>query len=268
MVQKQKDAGAASGFDLLRAQVQVANMRPQVISAQHRHEQALTGLSAAIGLGDDTPVVVEGTLEYTQTDLTDRSLSELQGYASRHRLELKNVQHQRKMQQNNLVIARSRLLPTLSASANLQHQLQKDDLDIAGDDFYRSISGGLTLSIPLFAGGTNYGGLQQAKVELRRVDDTEQQVRNMITAEVESAYYGLIDAKEKIESQEQTIGQAQESVRLAELMYREGTATQLDVLNAQLALQQAQSNYSQYLLQYNVARDQLQIAINQTTFVN
>lgn len=267
-VQKRKDAGAASGFDLLRAQVQVANTKPQVIAAQHRYDQALTGLSAAIGLGDNTAVAVSGELKYTVSSLTDSSLSSLQDFAFNHRLELKNMHRQRNIQKNNLVIARSKYLPTLAATANLQHQLQKDNFDISRQDFYRSISGGLTLSIPLFAGGSNYAGVQEAKVDLRKVDDTEQQVKNMITAEVESAYYGLIDAKEKIESQKQTIAQAEESVRLAELMYREGTITQLDVLNAQLALQQARSNYSQYLLQYNVARDQLQKAINYTTFTN
>ncbi|MEJ2051573.1 MAG: TolC family protein, partial [Calditrichota bacterium] len=104
------------------------------------------------------------------------------------------------------------------------------------------------------------------KIELRQLDDQQQQLENGITAQVESAYYSLLDAKEKIESQSQTIQQAHESMRLAELNYREGTATQLDILNAQLALQQAQTNYSQYLLQYNVATDQLRKAVNQLTF--
>lgn len=267
-VQKQKDVGSASGFDLLRAKVQVANTRPQVIAAQHRFDQALTGLRTAIGLDKDMPMTVTGQLEYTTSSLADSSLKALQAYAYQHRLELKNVRQQRDIQQKNLTIARAKFMPTVSASANLQHQMQQENLDINRRDFVRSISGGLSLSIPLFAGGSHYAGVQQAQVDLRQVDDTEQQVKNMVAAEVESAYYSLIDAKEKIESQSQTIDQAEESVRLAELMYREGTTTQLDVLNAQLALQQARSNYSQYLLQYNVAQDQLHKAINQFGFGN
>jgi len=267
-VQKRKDVGSASGFDLLRAKVQVANMKPQVIAAQHRFDQALTGLRTAIGLDKEMPITVTGELQYTTSSLADSSLEALQTYAYHHRLELKNVRKQRDIQENNLTIARAKFMPTLSASANLQHQLQQENFDINRKDFVRSISGGLSLSIPLFSGGSHYAGVQQAQVDLRQVDDTEQQVKNMVAAEVESAYYSLIDAKEKIESQSQTIDQAEESVRLAELMYREGTTTQLDVLNAQLALQQARSNYSQYLLQYNVAQDQLQKAINQFGFGN
>lgn len=267
-VQKRKDVGTASGFDLLRAKVQVANTRPQVIAAQHRFDQALTGLRTAIGLNKDMPITVTGKLNYEESSLADSSLKSLQAYAFKHRLELKDVHKQRQIQQKNLTIARAKYLPTLSASANLQHQMQQNNLDVTRKDFVRSISGGLTLSIPLFAGGSNYAGVQQARVNLRQVDDTEQQVKNMIAAQVESAYYSLIDAKQKIESQSQTIDQAEESVRLAELMYREGTTTQLDVLNAQLALQQARSNYSQYLLQYNVAQDQLHKAINDFGFQN
>jgi len=172
---------------------------------------------------------------------------------------------QRQIQTMGVHTAIASYLPKVSLSSNLQYQVQQDNLDLTRKDFIRSISAGVTLSVPLFTGGTNYGQVQQAKIELRKLDDQQQQLENRIAAEVESAYYSLLDAKEKIDSQNQTIQQAHESL-LAELNYREGTATQLDILNAQLALQQAQTNYSQYLLQYNVAGDQLKKAINQLTF--
>jgi len=265
-VQKQHDAGTASGFDLLRAQVQVANTKPELIAAQHRHEQSLTQLRTAIGLGKDIPIQVAGELDYTPTPLENQSLQDLQNEALEARPEIQNMHLQRQIQNISVHTAVAGYLPKVSLSSNLQFQAQQDNLDLTRQDFIRSISAGLTLSIPLFTGGTNYGQVQQAKIELRKLDDQEQQLENGIAAEVESAYYSLLDAKEKIDSQSQTIQQAHESLRLAELNYREGTATQLDILNAQLALQQAQTNYSQYLLQYNVAGDQLRKAVNQLTF--
>lgn len=267
LVRKQKEAGTASGFDLLRAEVQVSNTKPQVIAAKHRHQQALTGLRTAIGLKKGIPIKIQGQLSRESIPYLETELDSLQELALQQRLEMENIRFQREIQERNYAIARSQLLPSLSASSNLQYQLQQESLSgLEGDDFVRSISGGLTLSIPLFAGGTNYGGLQQAKVELRKVDDSEQQVRNMIAGEVESAYLSLIDAREKLNSQDKTIEQATESLRLAELRYREGSATQLDILNAQLALQQAQTNYSQYLLEFNVAQDNLRKSINEFNF--
>ncbi len=264
-VQKQHDAGTASGFDLLRAKVNVANTRPQLIAAQHQHEQALTRLRTAIGLEKSIPITVRGSLDYTPSRYENISLSELQQTALQRRPEMQNVHLQRRIQSANVRAAMSNYLPTLNFTSNLQYQAQQDNLQLNKDDFIRSISAGVNLSIPLFTGGTNYGQIQQAKIDLRKIDDQEQQAENQIAAEVESAYYSLLDAREKIESQSQTIQQAQESLRLAELNYREGTATQLDILNAQLALQQAQTNYSQYLLQYNVASDQLKKAVNELT---
>ena len=262
-VQKRKDVGSASGFDVLRAKVQVANTQPQVIAAEHRHDQSLTTLRTVIGLEKDTPIKVQGELKYKSSKFEGMTLQDLQQAAFSNRLELQNVHLQRDIMQRNVSIARAKYLPTIAATANLQFQAQKDKWAFGSRDFIRSKSGAVQLSIPLFAGGSNRAGVQQAEVDLRKVQDTEQQVKNMIAAEVESAYYSLSDAREKLDSQNETIQQAEESVRLAELMYKEGTATQLDVLNAQLALQQARSNYTQYLLQYNVARDQLEKAVNQ-----
>ncbi|HKJ66478.1 MAG TPA: TolC family protein [bacterium] len=264
-VQKQHDAGTASGFDLLRAKVNVANTRPQLIAAQHQHEQSITRLRTAIGLDKSIPISVQGSLEYDPSRYENVALSELQQAALQQRPEMQNIHLRRRIQTANVRAAMSNYLPTLSFISNLQYQAQQDNLDLKNEDFIRSISAGVNISIPLFTGGTNYGQIQQAKIDLRQVDDREQQVENQIAAEVESGYYSLLDAREKIESQSQTIQQAQESLRLAELNYREGTATQLDILNAQLALQQAQTNYSQYLLQYNVASDQLSKAINELT---
>jgi outer membrane protein TolC len=266
MVQKQADVGVASGFDLLRAKVAVANTRPQVIAAQHQHDQALTGLRTAIGIDSDTPIQVEGELTYEATVWADTTVQHLQQIAFERRLEVQNIEYQRSIQRRNLTIARASVLPSLTASSQLQYQLQSDELVFGGDEYFRSISGGLTLSIPLFSGGSSWAGIQEARVALRQVEDTERQVEHGIAAEVESSYYALIQSQEQYTSQQQTVQQAQESLRLAELRYREGSSTQLDVLNAQLALQQAQTNESQYLLQYNAARDQLLKAMNLLEF--
>ena len=71
------------------------------------------------------------------------------------------------------------------------------------------------------------------------------------------------EANENVQTQEKTIEQAKEALRLAELMYSEGASTQLDVLNANVALNQAKMNYQKSLYEYNVALANLKKAINQ-----
>jgi outer membrane protein TolC len=262
IVRRQSELGTASGFDVLRAEVQVANTRPQLIAAEHQHEQALTSLRTAIGLDPDQPIQVQGELTHQESDWTDSSIQSLQKQAFENRYELRNVQMQHQIRQQNLSIARGNLLPKVSASSSWQYQMQNKDIVFDRDKYYRSIAGGINVSVPLFTGWQNRSKVEQAQVALNQVSDTERQLRHQIAAEVESAYYALIQAEEQLISQQETVGQARKALQLAEIRFKEGTSTQLDVLNAQLALQQAQTNESQYLLQYNIARDQLFRAMN------
>ena len=84
-----------------------------------------------------------------------------------------------------------------------------------------------------------------------------------IKLEVKNAYLTMREAEEKVSTQELTIDQAEEALRLAKLSYAEGASTQLDVLNANLSLKQAKMNYQQSLLEYNLALAGLKKAINE-----
>lgn len=262
IVRKQSELGTASGFDVLRAEVQVANTRPQLIAANHEHEQALTSLRTAIGLDPTQPVQVRGDLTHQESEWTDSSVKSLQVQAFENRFELRNMKMQQRIQQQNLSIAKANLLPKVSASSSWQYQMQNKDVVFDRDKYYRSIAGGINLSVPLFTGWQNRSRVEQAQVALNQISDTERQLRHQIAAEVESAYFALVQAEEQLISQQETVGQARKALQLAEIRFKEGTSTQLDILNAQLALQQSQSNESQYLLQYNIARDQLLRAMN------
>ncbi|MCF7804678.1 MAG: TolC family protein [Candidatus Marinimicrobia bacterium] len=262
VVQRQADLGTASDFDVLRAKVQVANTRPRLIAARHQYEQSLTALRTAIGLEPDQPSMVEGELRQRPTSWADSSLTSLQNRAYRHRKELENISLEQQIQEQNLAIARASLLPKISASTSWQYQLQNEEILFDRSEYYRSIAGGINISVPIFTGWQNSSSIAQARVALKQVDDRRRQVRHQIAAEVETAYYALVQAEEQLASQQETVAQARKGLELAEVRFAEGTATQLDILNAQLALQQAQSNESQYLLQYNIARDQLLHAMN------
>jgi outer membrane protein TolC len=83
----------------------------------------------------------------------------------------------------------------------------------------------------------------------------------MVKFEVQEAILNLQQAKESLLSQEKNVEQAQEAVRIAELNYSEGLATNLDVSSALVALSQARTNYSQALYDYALALAQLEKAI-------
>ena len=262
-VNKFYDAGKSSRFDVLRAEVQVANFKPVVVSSKNGLRLAESNLSLILGISDSVNYVFKEKLEFTESDLSHKNLDELLDIALRNRPEVLIMQEQKLITRKQLSIAKAALMPSVIFGTSYQYQGMRDDLDFTNDDFYKSFNSTLTLSIPLFSGLKNSSKMQQAKIAIKETGYQEESLINFIKLEVKSAYFVMKEAEEKVETQKKTIEQATEALRLANLMYTEGASTQLDVLNSNLALNQAKMNYQQSLFEYNVALANLKKAINQ-----
>jgi len=261
-VQKFFDSGKASKLDLLRAEVEVANLKPSVISAENGLKMAFSRLNIILGFDSDKDVVLSDKLEYTECDLQKMTLEELVKMAKHNRPEIAILQTQQKIVDKQLAISKGAFLPTVALGTTYQYMGMRNDLDYTGDDFNKSFNTSVTLSIPLFNGFRKSSQVQQAKIAKFEMKDQMNSAVDGIQMEVESGYFLLKEAEKKVETQEKTIEQAKEALRLATLMYKEGAATQLDVLNSNLALKSARMNYQQSLLEFNNAISQLKKAIN------
>ena len=262
-VNKFFNAGKSSRFDVLRAEVQVANFKPMVVSSKNGLRLAESNLSLVLGISDSVNYVFKEKLKFTESDLSHKRLDELLGIALQNRPELLMMQEQKSIARKQLTIARAASMPSVIFGTSYQYQGMRDNLDFTHDDFYKSFNSTLTLSIPLFSGLKNSSKLQQAKIAIKETGHQEESLINVIKLEVKSAYFIMKEAEEKVETQKKTIELATEALRLANLMYTEGASTQLDVLNSNLALNQAKMNYQQSLFEYNVALANLKKAINQ-----
>ncbi len=262
-VTKFYESGKSSKLDVLRAEVQVANFKPQLVSVKNQFRLAKSNLANLLGIDEDSDFKFRGELTYLQNDLLNSSLQELTRLALENRAEIKMIENQKEIAERQVAINRSTLLPKISFSTSYQYQGMRDNLEFTGEDLNKSFNSSLSISIPLFNGFKNSAKLQQAKIGIKEVDHQQTALKNGIRLEVKSAYYKMKEAEEKVATQRKTIEQAQEALRLANLMYSEGASTQLDVLNANLALKQAKMNYQQSLLEYNLALSGLKKAINQ-----
>jgi outer membrane protein TolC len=139
----------------------------------------------------------------------------------------------------------------------------KNEFDFTNDDIFRSSSSSISLSIPLFSGFKTAGKIQQAKAAVRETDFQKDALHKMVKLEVETAYLAINEKEQSVMTQSKIIDQAEEALRLARLRYAEGLSTQLDVMNAESALNQARMNYEQSLFDYNIAIAQLKKALNE-----
>jgi outer membrane protein TolC len=261
MVQTKYEVGSASGFDRMRARVEMANRQPQVIGARNDYQLALTSLKNVLGLKPENEIRLEGAFLFEEDAIDSLTLEELQAMASQNRPELLALHQQKIMTKEGIAIARSNFMPKLFFSTDYSFMAMRNDLKFSQDDFSEGFTSALSLQIPLFNGFKNTKQYQKAKLEYKIMQDIEKQLQDGIFAEVEKSYHKFNEAKEKYFAASESIELGKEALRLANLMYEEGTNTQLDVLSSQLALTQASMNYASSIFDYKLARYQLRKAI-------
>jgi outer membrane protein TolC len=260
-VLKKQNVGKANQFEALQAQVSYESLRPQLINLKNQKQIMLTNFNTFLNVPADKRFDSVNELIQEENPYQDKSLAELKSMAVENRLELKLLKSQKDIALNQKRIAVGQALPMLSLSADLRHQAQADKTEDL--DYYRSRSTSLALSVPLFNGGRKLAGIQKAKISEKELALQLRQMELLIEADVESAYLMLQESVMKIESNSRVVEQAAEALRLARLMYENGSVTQLDVLNSESGWLQAQSAYLSSIFEFNVALNNLKSAINQ-----
>jgi outer membrane protein len=256
-VKKRYDVGSASGFEKMRAEVEVANLQPEVISARNAHKSTLTILNNILGREAGSSIVPGDSLVYTAEATDTLTFDSVLKQALARRPEVTALDARTAAVEEGIAIARSEFLPKLIFATDYSFMANRDDMKFSGSDFSKGFTSALSLQVPLFSGMRSKNQYQKAKLDYQIMQESGRQVRDGIRAEVELVVNKYYEAKEKHESSRETVKLAREALRLANLMYREGSNTQLDVLNSQLALTQARLRNLQSLYEYQMARYQV-----------
>jgi len=250
------EVGMASKFDLLRSEVQVANLKPQLIRARNSLKIAELALKILLGLDLSQPVEIKGELAF---EPFEPDLEESIAKALSARPEVSQVRYQKEMAGEMLKMARASNLPTVALSG--LYNFWADNLNFQKDNWQSYYTINLAFSIPIFNGFVTSARVAQSKAMIKEIEFADKGLQEMIKFEVRQAILKLKEAHESLLSQEKNVEQAQESLRIAELNFSEGMATTLDVSSAQAALSQAKTNYSQALYDYVISRAQLEKAM-------
>lgn len=251
--------GVGTQFDVLRAEVQVANARQDLTQVQSQRQIAQRQLSRRLNLPasvnvDTLPVEIAGGWPL--------SLEESIVLAYQSRVELSQVLAQRTIAQRQRQIALAAVRPSLSLVANygLQQALSGNSTTL--DDGF---SVGARLQWQLFDGGAASASAAQQDKESEIAETQFSQTRNSVRLEVEEAYFNLTANQENITTANAAIEQAQEALRLANLRFDAGVGTQLDVLSAIGDLAEAEGNLANAVIDYNRSLAAIQRATEQFT---
>jgi TolC family type I secretion outer membrane protein len=245
------DAGDVPKFNVLRAEVELANAKPPLIRAQNSvrlTREVLVKLLAIDTPQDFTPVTFTGQLTYQPRHW---ELPAALQDALAKRPELRQAEKLVGSSAEEIKIAQAGYKPEVSIFGG--YQIYDSSFGHELDNTVNGWRAGARASWPIFDGMLARGQVTQARAKRAQAELDLADARRGIELEVRQAYSDYLQALELFEAQKKTVEQAEESLRLAEARFRAGTGTQLDVLSAQTALTEARSNEIQSLYDYNVA---------------
>ena len=262
--QSRFEAGTVPRFNVLRAEVEVANARPRLIRARNALRISKNNLATTLGydvpqnVWEDIPLQLSGKLEATPLELT---LPVALTKALEDRPELGVLRKAEGLRREQIVNARSGYKPSVQIFGGYGARNSN-----FSDELSEQVHGwttGIQFSWNWFDGFLTKGRIQEARALHSRalidLDDTSRRIE----LEVRTAYSNFIEAQEVLESQKKVQEQAEEALRLATARNEAGTGTQLDVLSAQTALTEARSTQVQAMHDYAVARARLERAVGQ-----
>lgn len=246
-VQAQYNVGTKAKVDVLSSDVSLANAKTTAITSDNNVAVAESNLNNILGLPLETKLnLADHQLPF---DTYNISLQEATDYAMKYRPEVLQAAIAVQQAERNIDIANAGNKPTVSVTGGNNWA---DNTFPGIDANKRSWNIGAGVTYNFYDGGATKAKVNQAKQDLLVARETEQKTREAVQLEVKQAYLNIRSAAQKVEETQTVVDQARENYRIQNIRYQAGVGINLDVLDAQLSLNEAQVNHIQALYDYNV----------------
>lgn len=244
---KRFELGLARKLDFSRAVQQRESAAADYTTAKNALSTARISLFTLLRMPPDADVDVSGDLEAGAPSV---NREESVGRALAERPDLQGQRTAAAIQKTAVDIARGGMRPVVTLSASYQFAYDSTPASSTADDEWLAT---VAMKVPVFDGGTTRGKVMQAQASLRQAQQAATKKEEAVRAEVIQASLSVESTYETVGAARKSLDLAVENLRLAEVGYREGVNTQLDVLSARTTLTEARQKLSAALKAYRVA---------------
>ena len=255
------EAGSRPEFELLRAQVARDNQLPVVIRARSARDIAYLRLRQLLDLPPGTPLeLAAGLADPTLPPPGPfaRALAEADGRYER--ATVRQAEAAVAVNDAAVDLAKAQRMPALSLVSNLQEVAYPSG--IFPSDWRTNWTVGASMTLPILTGGRLAADIAVAAADLAAARARLQQARELSALDAETARQELLAAEAAWTAGAGTVAQARRAYEIAELRYREGISTQLELADSRLALQSAEANRAQAARDVQVARARIALLPN------
>jgi len=252
MIQSRYDSGFVVKSDLLRAMVHIADLEQQQLLAESRFKIGEAMLNASMGSGKAdplnpvTPLTIGAEINGIIDTWIDTALSK--------RPEMENLRLEEEIAKKEIDKSRAGHYPDVNLIGN--YEINSEDFSDSADNYTL----GAVVRVNIFSGNRISEETKAAKSMLGRVHEMQKSIELGIKVQAREAFLKAKSARERIRVAKIAVDQAEEGLRIVNNRYNNGLLTIIGLLDAELARQQAHTNYFKALHDYKVARIELALA--------
>lgn len=257
-------AQKAAKVDQLRVEVRLADLEQRLV--RERNVLAIQGRVLANLLGLDSPekpIEPTGELTLAKAAIPETAQALSQAFAGRS--DYLAARAALEAQAKAVDAARAAHWPTIALQGAYGGRWAAGPTDRpSGRSSYDDVGQvGIVVAIPIFEGASIEARVRQERARLLAAQERLRRLELQVQLDVETAVLNIGSVAQRVEATEKAIAQAQESFAIERQKYDLGKGTIVDVLDAQSALLDSQTNYYRALADYNVALAQLKLAIGE-----
>ena len=260
-VNAQYTVGTVAKSDVLGTQVQMANAEQNLINANNSYDVAIASLNNVMGLPTDTELNLTDSLDYNVYEIP---LEECTAYARSNRPDVLIADYQVAIAEAGVQQAKAGYMPKVSAQASKSWAGDSPFGSEETDQRYgqnNNWTAGLVVSWDIWDNNVTQSKVNQSKAAVAKAEAAAENTRQSGDLEVRTAYLNLKAAEKSINTTQVAVDKAQEDYKIAQVRYAAGVGTNLDVMDAEEKLAQAQTNYYTALYNYNSSKAALDKAM-------
>lgn len=260
-VNAQYTVGTVAKSDVLGTQVQMANAEQNLINANNSYDVAIASLNNVMGLPTDTELNLTDSLDYNVYEIP---LEECTAYARSNRPDVLMADYQVAIAEAGVQQAKAGYMPKVSAQASKSWAGEDPFGSEETDKRYaqnNNWTAGVVLSWDIWDNNVTQSKVNQSKAAVAKAEAAAENTRQSGDLEVRTAYLNLKAAEKSINTTQVAVNKAQEDYKIAQVRYAAGVGTNLDVMDAEEKLAQAQTNYYTALYNYNSSKAALDKAM-------
>ena len=257
LTQKKYNAQKASELDLTRAKTTVANAVPNVYDAENSVMLSLWQLKAVMGISLDENIDVAGELDdygkHMFYDIHSNDDLDLSDNTTMRQLAI-----QAEQLANTVKLQKYANIPTLSLAFAYSINAMTNDFKFSEYKWSPYSYLGLSLNIPIFAGGSRHNAIRQAKVQAQELDIQRANTERQLKISIRQYLNSMETAMKSYGAAQSAVGTAEKAYNIAQKSYNVGRSTLTDLNDAQLAYTQSRLSVSQAVYNFVVAKANLE----------